>query len=123
MKTIKIIKYIFLLLVTQIVLFMVPTMINFSYGYSDSIFFTLNVVLSWYYIKQIEKLYYKKYDKLASMLYNVCPLIGISLLTGITYYFTKLDSVLFLVKYYIPLYIAIYLINLIYIIIKNINNK
>jgi len=123
MKIIKIIKYIFLLLITEIILFVIPLMIYNIPTYIVNIFFSMNAIISWYYIKQIEKLYYKKYNKLSSMLYNICPLIGISLLLGITYYIFKLDSILFLIQYYIPLYITIYLINLIYIIIKNINNK
>ena len=122
-KIIKIIKYIFLLTITEVALLLVPhlmydTLLDYAY-----IFFALNAVLCWYYIKQIEMLYYKNYDKLSSMLYNICPLIGICLMLGATYYITKEESVLFLLEYYLQLFITIYLINLIYIIIKNINNK
>jgi hypothetical protein len=119
----KIIKYIFLLLITEIALLVVPFMMyNLSFDL-DYICFTINAVLCWYYIKQIEKLYYTRYDKLSSMLYNICPLIGISLLLGLSYYITKEESILFLLEYYLQLFITIYLINLIYVIIKNINNK
>ena len=45
-------------------------MYNLSFD-MDYICFSMNAVLCWYYIKQIEKLYYKKYDKLSSMLYNM----------------------------------------------------
>ena len=119
----KIIKYIFLLVITEIALLVVPfTMYNLSFDF-DYICFSLNAVLCWHYIKQIEKLYYKNYDKLSSMLYNICPLIGISLLLGLSYYITKAESILFLLEYYLQLFITIYLINLVYVIVKNINNK
>ena len=123
MKTLKILKYIFLLLITEIALFVLPMMLYDWYDYTINITFTLNAVLSWYYIKEIEKLYYKKYDKLSSMLYNVCPLIGVILLSIVSYSILKLESSYILIGYYVPLYIAIYLINLIYVIVKNINNK
>ncbi len=114
----KIIKYIFLLLITEIALLVVPFMMyNLSFDL-DYICFTINAVLCWYYIKQIEKLYYTRYDKLSSMLYNICPLIGICLLLSISYYLYKSDSILFLIKYYIPLFVTIYFINFIYIIFK-----
>lgn len=122
MKTLKILKYIFLLLITEIALFVLPMMLYDWYDYTINITFTLNAVLSWYYIKEIEKLYYKKYDKLSSMLYNVCPLIGVILLSIVSYSVLKLESSYILIGYYVPLYIAIYLINLIYVIVKNINN-
>ena len=123
MKMLKILKYIFLLLITEIALFVLPMMLYDWYDYTFNITFTLNAVLSWYYIKEIEKLYYKKYDKLSSMLYNVCPLIGVILLSIVSYSILKLESSYILIGYYVPLYIAIYLINLIYVIVKNINNK
>ena len=112
----KIVKYIFLLLITELALLVFPFMM-------DYIWFTMNAVLCWYYIKQIEKMYYKKYDKLSSMLYNICPLIGVSLMLGLSYYITKEESIIYLLEYYLQLFIAIYLINLVYVIIKNINNK
>ena len=119
----KIVKYIFLLVITEILLLVIPfAMYNLSFDL-DYICFFFFFLLCWYYIKQIEKLYYKKYDKLSSMLYNICPLIGISLLLGLSYYITKEESILFLLEYYLQLFITIYLINLIYVIVKNINNK
>ena len=41
------------------------------------------------------------------MLYNICPLIGISLLLGLSYYITKAESILFLLEYYLQLFITI----------------
>ena len=119
----KIIKYIFLLLITEVALFVVPTLMYDVFVDLSNILFSLNAVLCWYYIKQIEKLYYKRYDKLPSMLYNICPLVGIILLFELSYFITRADSILFLMEYYLQLFISIYMINLIYIIIKNINNK
>ena len=119
----KIVKYIFLLLITELALLVFPFMMYDLTFDMDYICFTMNAVLCWYYIKQIEKMYYKKYDKLSSMLYNICPLIGVSLMLGLSYYITKEESIIYLLEYYLQLFIAIYLINLVYVIIKNINNK
>ena len=118
MNIIKLLKYTCLFLFAQILLAILPIIIDTNIPYINEVFFTINAILSWYIIKQVEMLYYKKYNKLSSMLYNICPLIGICLLLGISYYLYKSDSILFLIKYYIPLFITIYFINFIYIIFK-----
>ena len=76
--------------------------------------FSLNVILTFIVIKKIEKEYYKnKSKKLISLLYMVCPLIGMSILSYISYLILK-D--LIFVKYYIPMFIAIYILNILYLI-------
>ena len=118
MKLFKLLKYTFLFLIVQILLVLLPMIIENNIPYITEILFIINAIICWYIIKQVEMLYYKKYNKLSSMLYNICPLIGICLLFGISYYFTKSEDILLLMKYYIPLFVVIYFINLIYVLIK-----
>ncbi|HPZ23478.1 MAG TPA: hypothetical protein PLC25_01375 [Bacilli bacterium] len=110
------ITYLIVLTVSQIVFFVIP----FIYGsfLGTTFGFSFNVLVTWFALKQIEMLYYKKYDKLSSMLYNICPLIGVSILLAIIYFITRFDYVIILLKYYVPLFMCVYVINLIYIIYK-----
>ena len=83
------ITYLIVLTVSQIVFFVIP----FIYGsfLGTTFGFSFNVLVTWFALKQIEMLYYKKYDKLSSMLYNICPLIGVSILLAIIYFITRFD--------------------------------
>ena len=120
-KALKLTKYAFLLFLVQVFLLILPIIID-NISYITYISFIINAFISWYIIKQIEKLYYKKYNKWSSMLYNICPLLDITVSLSILYYIYKSDNILFLMKYYIPLFIVIYIINLIYVLV-NIKHK
>jgi hypothetical protein len=120
-KALKITKYAFLLFLVQVFLLILPIIID-NISYITYISFIINAFISWYIIKQIEKIYYKKYNKWSSMLYNICPLLDVTVSLSILYYIYKSDNILFLMKYYIPLFIVIYIINLIYVLI-NIKHK
>ncbi len=120
-KALKLTKYAFLLFLVQVFLLILPIIID-NISYITYISFIINAFISWYIIKQIEKIYYKKYNKWSSMLYNICPLLDITVSLSILYYIYKSDSILFLMKYYIPLFIVIYIINLIYVLV-NIKHK
>jgi hypothetical protein len=120
-KALKLTKYAFLLFLVQVFLLILPIIID-NISYITYISFIINAFISWYIIKQIEKIYYKKYNKWSSMLYNICPLLDVTVSLSILYYIYKSDNILFLMKYYIPLFIVIYIINLIYVLI-NIKHK
>lgn len=124
MKLFKDLKYtflLFLLFLVQVFFLLLPIIID-NISYLTYISFIFNAIVSWYIIKQIEKIYYKKYNKWSSMLYNICPLLGVTVSLSILYYIYKSDNLLFLMKYYIPLFIVIYIINLIYVLV-NIKHK
>ncbi len=112
----KIWKYLFLLIISQLAFFIIPM---FVYN-KIIIAFTLliNAFVSWYIIKNVEKLYYKRYQTFHSLLYMICPLIGEIVVFGVLYIIFKLPSVFFLLKYYLVLYILVYIINIIYVIIN-----
>jgi hypothetical protein len=100
------------IILLQVLFFVLP------YIYSGSFIrgacFTLNIMFTFVVIKRLEKVYYKnKSKKLISLLYMICPLIGVSILSYISYVLTK-D--LLYVKYYIPMFIGIYIVNIIYLI-------
>lgn len=111
-----IIKSIIVLFFLQVILLFIPTIINKSI--ISIICFVINMTLTFLIIKGIEKKYYKKYDRLTSMLYNLCPLLGISIIFSVIYQLFKLDVIMYLIKYYIPLFIGVYVINFIYLIFK-----
>lgn len=112
----KLISSLILLFVVNIILFIMPLLLKINI--LTNILFIINTLITWYIIKQIEKLYYKKYNKFSSLLYMSCPLIGICLLLFLVYFISKSDALVYLIKYYIPLYIGVMIINLIYILIN-----
>lgn len=79
----------------------------------------INVICTFIIIKRIEKRYYKKFNKLSSLLYNLCPLLGVSILFIIINYLFPIPAISYLKMYYITVFILAYLINIIYIIICN----
>ena len=84
--------------------------------------FLLNTVCAWFFIKNIEKMYYPKYDKLSSMLYNICPFIGVILLYLFDKYILKSEmSVMFL--YFVYLFLSVYIFNGLYVLFKIIFKK
>ena len=109
-----IIRIIFL----QVLFFVLPIIYYNVYIYGGC--FLLNMICTWYIIKNIEKGYYKNYNKINSMLYMSCPLIGISIVTYIFYRITHIEVVF---NYYISLFIGIFIVNIIYILIKYARNK
>lgn len=117
----KLISAVIKILLIQIVFFIIP-LIHFN-EVIQGIFLSLNIFLTWLTIKKVEKGYYKNYNKVMSMLYMICPVIGISLTMYVIYLFTH---ELFLCKYYVTLIVGVYLLNTLYIIgcyIFKINSK
>ena len=110
-----VIKSTLMLLLTQIILFIIPTFIDNVL--INNISFSLNVIVTWLIIKSVEKKYYKNYDKYWSMLYMLCPLIGIILITTI-FQLIGIDSAI--LTYYTALIISVYFANIIYIFIRKI---
>lgn len=108
------IKYIVVLAVLEIIYLVIPNIIEISF--IAHTMFILNIISTWFIIKQIEKKYYQKYNKISSMLYNLCPILGITLLLLIVYYFSKLEAYLYLLIYYLVLFSGVLCLNLIYII-------
>lgn len=112
----KICEYLFLLIISQIFFFIIPIIL-----FSKSIIMAsalINVFLSFAIIKHVEKLYYKKYNTFYSMLYMSCPLIGIVLVFGSLSIILKLHSINFLFRYYLMVYICVYIIDFFYVIFK-----
>lgn len=116
-----IVKNIIVLFILQIVLLTIPAF--FSNAIGNIICFTINMFLTFIIIKDIEKKYYKKYDQLSSMLYNICPLLGVTGIFVIIYKLFKREVILYLIKYYIPLYIGVYIVNIGYLIYKKIRHS
>lgn len=116
-----IIKSIIILFILQVILLFIPAIIN--NGVVNIICWIINMFLTFLIIKGIEKKYYKKYDKLASLLYNICPLLGVSIIFIVIYQLKKLEVIMYLIKYYIPLFIGVYVINIIYVILKKIKHS
>ena len=114
----KSLETILLLLIIQGICFVCPVIIYKDY--LICIGFIVNVILSWILIKRVEKMYYPKYNKINSMLYMICPVIGVSLISFIIYLITKET---FIMRYYIILVSAIYGANLVYILYNYIKNK
>lgn len=77
----------------------------------------INALLTFVIIKMVEKKYYKKYNELNSLLYNICPLLGILLIFFFVEKIYSSDSILFLKNYYIITFLLYYIINAIYLII------
>ena len=111
-----IIRIIFL----QVIFFIIPIAFYNDFDYVYAMCFVLNMIFTWYIIKSIEKEYYKNYNKINSMLYMLCPLTGVSLITYIFYRITNIEVV---INYYIPLYIGVFIVNIIYILIEYARNK
>lgn len=116
-----IIKNIIILFILQVILLFIPAILNSIVV--RIICWIMNMVLTFLIIKGIEKKYYKKYDKLSSLLYNICPLLGVSIFFIAIYQLLKLEVIMYLIKYYIPLFIGVYVINLIYVLIRNIKHS
>ena len=117
-RLVKIIKYTFLFILIQVLFAAIPLVLVSYDKYLFIAFMPINSFLSWLILKQIEKMYYKKYDRWMSMLYNICPLIGIIVVFGGIYYINQSKACLLLLYYYIPIFVLIYLMNFSYIIIK-----
>jgi len=112
----KIILSTFGILLTQIVFFLVPT---FFFGKSINAYLVyVNAFFTFLLIKYIEIYFYKeKASGPMSMIYNICPFIGISLLAFIV---SKLihDNIIF--NYYLSISVYMYLLNIIYLFIREI---
>lgn len=111
---VKLIKYFVIFLGIQIVALEFSVFANNIVNVS---MFLINAFLSFIIIKRIEKRYYQKYRQLASALYNLCPLLGVSIFLLVLNYFWKEVFIHYLMNYYITLFIVIYIINLIYLLI------
>lgn len=116
----KILKYLFLLLISQILFFIIPTLLYNKWLIGVTLL--INAFISWFMIKRVEKLYYAKYNNLSSLLYMSCPLIGVITLMSIFYLITKMTSIYLLLQYYFIVYILVYIINIIYLLIRKIFN-
>ena len=99
------------ILIIQVICYIIPVIFlnDFFQGFG----FGLNIVFTWKFIKKIEMGYYNKYNRFNSMLYMICPVIGISLTMYVIYLLTH---ELFLCKYYITLIVGVYILNTLYII-------
>lgn len=84
--------------------------------------FLLNTLCTWFFIKNIEKMYYPKYDKLSSMLYNICPFIGVVILYLIAKYIFK-SEITGMFLYFVYLFLSVYIFNGLYILFKTILKK
>jgi len=113
----KLLKNTLLLFLLQFICFVIPMLIFKLW--IIIIGFIINSIFSFYLIKDIEKKYYDKYNKIASMLYMFCPFLGILILTGVINHIFDNQPFKIMMAYYIPLYTLILLINLTYIIIKH----
>ena len=114
----KMLITIILILVVQVVCFVLPMMLLIEYLIGLGL--VLNCVISWLLIKKVEKGYYSKYNKLSSMLYMLCPIIGVSLLV-IVFYLIYKEA--FIMNYYLILMSSIYCINGIYVMNNYIDKK
>ncbi len=108
------VKNIISLFILQVILLAVPIFNSSIVG--NITCFIINVLGTFIIIKLVEKEYYKKYNKINSLLYNVCPLLGVSIIFIIIYKIFKLEVLYYLTKYYISLFVGVYLVNVIYVI-------
>lgn len=108
------IRNIISLFILQVILLAVP-IFNSSIVVNITCFI-INVLGTFLIIKLVEKQYYKKYNKINSLLYNLCPLLGVSIIFIIVYRICKLEMLDYLMKYYICLFLSVYLFNIVYII-------
>lgn len=101
-------------------------LLNFHLLYWSPVYyisvFLINTVCAWFFIKNIEKLYYPKYDKLSSMLYNICPFIGVVILYLIAKYILK-SEITGIFLYFVYLFLSVYIFNGLYILFKTILKK
>lgn len=121
----NLIKYVLLILLSQILLFILPVIfINlFKITFINITLIILNSLVTWYCIKKVERLYYHKYNKASSLLYNACPLIGVALVFLIIYKISNNSGILYLAYYYVSLFSIIFFINFVYISINIIKNN
>lgn len=116
----KALKYVVIYLFLEVISISL-LMVRLNFIYFLSIIF--NSIITFYTIKCIEKIYYKKYNKINSLLYNLCPLIGISFIFFALSSLIKYDFIIFLRDYYICVFIIYYMINILYIIISKIKHS
>lgn len=116
----SLITNLFIIIASQIVLYILPLTIENEFIIYLGFFF--NVVITLMAIKNIEKIYYSKYKEFSSLLYMACPLVGVGGILYIIYLVTESDAIYFLMTYYIPLFICIYILNFTYILYKYIIN-
>ena len=117
----KLISTVLLLILGQLVLFFLPLVIgsvinNYLAVYKCMIF---NSLFTFYLVKKVEKEYYSKYNKINSMLYMVCPFLGILALTYLIELFGKAYQYKLFFYYYIIVYGLVLFINIIYIIFQH----
>lgn len=116
----KIIKYIFIYIIAELVcLYLLRSNVSHIYY----ILVSINSIITFYIIKSVEKIYYKKYNKLNSLLYNLCPLIGVSIMFIILSNVFNNMLINYLRNYYIITYILAYIINAIYLIISKLRHS
>ena len=106
----NIIMTIIKIFIVQILFFLLPLYTNNLF--IEGATFTINIILTWVFIKDLEKEYYKKYNKVSSILYMSCPLVGIIILMLLL---NKYIDKIF-INYYIYLFIGIFILNILYII-------
>lgn len=114
---IRLVRNTLLLFFLQFMLFIIPLLIYNIWFIL--ICFVFNGISSFCLLKDIEKRYYKKYNKWDSMLYMFCPFLGILILTGVINHIIDNLALKIMMAYYIPLYTFILILNIIYIIIKH----
>ena len=121
-KNIRLLFYVELLCIIQVLLFLFPILIT-ERLFIVGMLIPFNGVLSLLVIKEVEKMYYKKYNTWSSLLYMICPLLGMVLLYIINAVFIKNEAFLEVSLYYVVLFTVVYLFNFIYILIKGKHKK
>ncbi len=116
----SLITNLFIIIASQIVLYILPLTIENEFIIYLGFFF--NVVITLMAIKNIEKIYYSRYKKFSSLLYMACPFVGVGGILYIIYLITSSEAIYFLMTYYIPLFMCIYILNFIYILYNYITN-
>lgn len=109
-----ILKNVIYLIVSQVVLLSSLMITN---KFVSLLMFIVNAFVTWGIIKRVEKRYYKKYNHFASMLYNICPLIGVSIILYLLSISLELDSIWYLFKYYLGVFLVGYIFNSIYVLV------
>lgn len=113
----KIWLYLFLLIIVQVLFFIIPTLVYSKMIMVVSIL--LNSSICWWLIKSVEKMYYDKYKNWNSLLYMICPLLGEVIILGGSFVIFRLDSLFFLFRYYLVVYVLVYIINVFYVAKNN----
>ncbi len=121
-KNIRLLFYVELLCIIQVLLFLFPILIT-ERLFVVGMLIPFNGVLSLLVIKEVEKMYYKKYNTWSSLLYMICPLLGMALLYIINAIFIKNEAFFEVSLYYVVLFTVVYLFNFIYLLIKGKHKK